>query len=266
MPNPNTASSASPQTIAAAAREVSASAAEGPLKTQILLIDEAGILRDGLCALLQSDRGLEVAAVAGSRREAMQALAALSPHLVIMDFSVTLKTGPETLSQLKRWPRLQVLVLTLRHDEPLIAAALRAGADGWYVLKNESRTELFLAVQRITAGHPYISPPALQKLTTPNSRPGERPSEVSGNRRVSPSKSDHRGQATYLKAARRRGRCPCCNATMPPLNHVPSQGAYAHTAPRTVVPIARDGGIARAACCCDDARQIDAFRSRAPCA
>lgn len=168
----------SPQAIAATAREPAARAATGQLKTQILLIDEPGILRDGLCALLQSDPGLEVAAIAGSRREAMQALTALSPQLVIMDFSVVLKTGPETVSQLKRrWARLRILVLTFRHDEQLIAAALRAGADG-YVLKNESRTELFMAVQRITAGHPYISPPALQKVTMANSRTGERASEA----------------------------------------------------------------------------------------
>ena len=118
---------------------------------KILLIDEAGILRDGLCALLQSEKGIEVAAVAGSAREAMQALTQLQPQLVIMDFSAVLKTEPETITQLKRrWPELRVLVLTLRRDEALIEAAFRAGADA-YLHKNDSRSELFTAVQRLAA-------------------------------------------------------------------------------------------------------------------
>lgn len=124
---------------------------------KILLVDEAGILRDGLCALLQSEKGVEVAAVAGSAREAMQALTQLQPQLVIMDFSSVLKTEPETITQIKRrWPELRVLVLTLRRDEALIEAVFRAGADA-YLHKNDTRAELFNTVQRLAASSGYGS-------------------------------------------------------------------------------------------------------------
>lgn len=129
---------------------------------KLLLVDEAGILRDGLCALLQSEKGVEVAAVAGSAREAMQALTQLQPQLVIMDFSSVLKTEPETITQMKRrWPALRVLVLTLRRDEALIEAVFRAGADA-YLHKNDSRTELFTTVQRLagTSGYGPQTPSA----------------------------------------------------------------------------------------------------------
>jgi two-component system, NarL family, nitrate/nitrite response regulator NarL len=127
---------------------------------KILLVDEAGILRDGLCALLQAEKGIEVAAVAGSAREATQALTQLQPQLVIMDFSAVLKTEPETITQLKRrWPELRVLVLTLRRDEGFIEAAFRAGADA-YLHKNDSRSELFTTVQRLAASSGRDVPPA----------------------------------------------------------------------------------------------------------
>lgn len=130
-------------------------------KTRILLIDDAGILRDGLCALLQSETGLEVVAVAGNRGEAMRTVRQLKPQLVIMDFSHTLRTGPSTIAQLKRrWPEVRVLVLTLLREGPLIEASLRAGADG-YLHKNESRTELFAAVQRLARGKSYVRIPGL---------------------------------------------------------------------------------------------------------
>ena len=123
-------------------------------------------MRDGLVALLEADGTMDVISAAGSRREALQVLAQIRPHLVLMDFSVALKTGPETIAQLKRrWPDLRVLVLTLRRDEQFLEDALRAGADG-YVLKSDSRADLFNGIRRVAVGKAFISSAALDKMVT----------------------------------------------------------------------------------------------------
>jgi two-component system, NarL family, response regulator NreC len=135
-------------------------------KTRVLVADEAGITRDGLCALLQSDDALEVVAATVIRLEALQALTTAQPDVIVIDFAADLKAGPETIAHLKRrWPEVRVLVLTVRRDETFIEAALRAGADG-YVLKTDSRAELFSAVHRIASGKGYISPSALDRMVT----------------------------------------------------------------------------------------------------
>jgi DNA-binding NarL/FixJ family response regulator len=122
---------------------------------QVLLIEEPGILRDGLCALLQSV-GVTVVAAAASPREALQALNQFKPQVVILDFAPALKTSPATIRQFKRrWPDLRTLVLTLRRDTALIDSAVAAGADG-YLHKNETRAELFAALQRLVAGKRYL--------------------------------------------------------------------------------------------------------------
>lgn len=147
--------------------------AESAGKTQILVIDEPGIMRDGLCALLRSDPRIELVAATSGRREALQALADTTPQLVLMDFSPSLRTSPETITLVKRrWPQVRVLVLTLRRDEQFVHAALRAGADG-YVLKNDARSELFTAIKRITAGKSYISPAALDNLVIVYAQPAD---------------------------------------------------------------------------------------------
>jgi len=133
--------------------------------TPILLIDEPGIPRDGLCALLESDSALEVIAVASGRREALQALRAAQPQVVVMDFSVDPAAGRETIAYIKRrWPRVGVLVL-IQPGHEHIEAALRAGADG-YVLLDEDCDQLFDAVRRVAAGKDYISPAALGRMVT----------------------------------------------------------------------------------------------------
>jgi DNA-binding NarL/FixJ family response regulator len=127
-------------------------------KTQILIVDEEGIMRDGLCALLMSDSTLEIVGAASSGREAVQAAAGVRPDVIVIDFSMAMKTGPETIANLKRrWPDARVLVLTFRHEDHFIDAVLRAGADG-YVLKNDSRTELFAAIRSVAGGKSHFSP------------------------------------------------------------------------------------------------------------
>jgi two-component system response regulator NreC len=143
-------------------------------KTRVLVADEAGIMRDGLCALLQSDDTLEVVAATTTHREAVQTLTTAQPDVIVIDFAADLKSGPETIAYLKRrWPEVRVLVLTVRRDETFIETALRAGADG-YVLKTDSRAELFNAVHRIASGKGYISPSALDRMVTAYAKTSDR--------------------------------------------------------------------------------------------
>ena len=160
--------------MAAAPKAAPAASEPGLRKTRVLVADEAGILRDGLCALLQSDDALEVVAATAIQREALQTLTIDQPDVAIVDFAMDLRSGPETIAHLKRrWPEVRVLVLTVRRDETFIETALRAGADG-YVLKSDSRAELFNAVHRIAAGKGYISPSALDRMVTAYARTSER--------------------------------------------------------------------------------------------
>ena len=133
--------------------------------TTVMLIDDPGIPRDGLCALLESDSAVEVIAVAAGRREAVRALRDAQPHVVVIDLSVDVLQGRETIVHIKRrWPRVGVLAL-LQPGREHIEAALRAGADG-YVLLDEECAELFNAVQRIASGRGYISPATLDRMVT----------------------------------------------------------------------------------------------------
>src|SRR6266436_7415659 len=138
-------------------------------------------MRDGLCALLQSDDALEVVAATAIRGDALQTLTTAQPDIIIIDFAADIKSGPETIAQVRRrWPDVRVLVLTVRRDETFIETALRAGADG-YVLKTDSRTELFNAVHRIVSGKGYISPSALDRMVTAYAKTSDRPGRRRGS-------------------------------------------------------------------------------------
>lgn len=130
--------------------------------THILIIDAEGLARDGLCALLQRDEALHVDGAFSSAREALRAGSELHPQVIIMDFALALKAGPQTVTHVKRrWPQAGVLVLAPAADGQAIEAARRAGADG-FVLRNDQRAELFNALEALTERRHYISKSVLE--------------------------------------------------------------------------------------------------------
>jgi two-component system, NarL family, response regulator NreC len=136
-------------------------------KTHILVIDSEGLARDGLCALLACEEGLSLAPACDSVREALRARATeRAPDVLIVDFPLAMKSGPQTLLHLKRrWPRASVLVLSQSREGQAIEAARRAGADG-YVLRNDQRAELFNAIRTLALKKHYISASVLEPAAT----------------------------------------------------------------------------------------------------
>lgn len=148
----------------------------GPLsaKCRVLICDDHGIMRDALRALLESEHGFEIVAVADNGRDAVRQAALLQPDLVLMDLSMPHMDGLSALRELKkRCASTHVLVLTMHKTEGHIRAALRAGARG-YVIKDGSRAELIMAVREVLRGKTFISPAVADCIITDREgRPGE---------------------------------------------------------------------------------------------
>ena len=127
-------------------------------KTQrILIADDHALFRACIRELLTKDPGMEVVGEAGNGREAIRAVAQISPHLVLMDLTMPEMNGMEAITEIKqRWPEVQVLVMTLHKAEDYVHAALKAGASG-YILKDATEAEFRLAIRAVLQGKTYLS-------------------------------------------------------------------------------------------------------------
>ncbi len=135
-----------------------------PDPCKVLIADDPGIMRDGLCGLLESDGSVEVAGAVASGPQALSQIEESEPDLLIIEIGPSGSAGIETIVAVKRrWPEVRVLVLTFRKEDVCIEAALRAGADG-YLLKNDNRAELFTALRALTDGKPYLSPIVYERV------------------------------------------------------------------------------------------------------
>jgi len=137
-----------------------------PRNSRILIADNHGIMRDGLCALLAGLDGVEIVGTAANGADTLRAVDETTPDMLIVDFSCCATTGTDLIGQIKkRRPELRILVLTFHKEDYLIEAALRAGADG-YVLKNEDRAQLFCAINMLSEGKRYLSVAISERVTS----------------------------------------------------------------------------------------------------
>jgi DNA-binding NarL/FixJ family response regulator len=135
-------------------------------KQRILIVEDHTLLRAGLRALLSQDPHIEIVGELDNGRDAVKSIAALSPHLVLMDLAMPGCNGFEGIVEIKkRYPNVKILVLTLHKTEEYVHESLRAGADG-YILKDASHDELRVAIRSVLNGKTYLSPDISGKVIT----------------------------------------------------------------------------------------------------
>ena len=135
-----------------------------PDKVRILLVDDQRLMREGLRTLLELEPDLQVAGEAGDGQAALDAYAALAPHVVLMDIRMPGMDGVEATRRLReRWPQARVIILTTFDDDASVFEGLRAGALG-YLLKDVSGHELAEAVRTVAGGGALIEPSVARRV------------------------------------------------------------------------------------------------------
>ena len=126
-------------------------------KTKIVVVDDHPIVRQGLTELLNREDDLMVCGQAEDAHQAMQAIKALKPDMIIVDISLKETSGMELIKDIKaRYPSLSVLALSM-HDESMYAErVLRAGAEG-YIMKAEATENIVMAIRKVLSGQIYLS-------------------------------------------------------------------------------------------------------------
>ncbi|MCD6733874.1 MAG: response regulator [Burkholderiaceae bacterium] len=131
---------------------------------RLLVVDDHTLFRRGLVALLATESDLVVAGEAADAGEATRRARELQPDVILLDNHLPGVTGIAALAGLKEAaPAAKVLMLTVSEDEADLAAALRAGAQG-YVLKTIDGDMLAQAIRGTMRGESVVSPEMTGKL------------------------------------------------------------------------------------------------------
>jgi len=118
-------------------------------KIKVFLVDDHEIFRNGLRQLVNGERDMEVVGEAGDGEEALQALSALVPDVIIMDIRMPGINGVETSQViLKQQPQSKILFFSLFDNPDYVISALEMGASG-YILKDTSNKIFLNAIRTV---------------------------------------------------------------------------------------------------------------------
>jgi len=133
-------------------------------KTRIVLVEDHGMVRQGLKTLLSSNSDYKIVGEAEDGLSAIRCIMKHKPCLVIIDLRLPKMSGLEVIANIKKQsPAVKILVLTAHKSEELVHAALSAGVNG-FISKSGSYTELDIAIKSVLAGKTYLCPEVSGKV------------------------------------------------------------------------------------------------------
>jgi DNA-binding NarL/FixJ family response regulator len=126
-------------------------------KIRVFLINDCHALMSSVEAILNDSENIEVVGQANSAALAEQLIRRIkTPDVVVADVSVCEKLGADLTKLIKtEFPRIKVIVLSMRDDFINISAMIKSGATG-YLLKNVKGHELHKAINKVMHNETYI--------------------------------------------------------------------------------------------------------------
>lgn len=132
---------------------------------KIVVADDHHILLDGLKALLQKQKDVEVAAMYDNGLDLYNELGATVPQVALVDISMPGLGGQELTIKIKEnYPSINVIALSMYDDAGHIMDMIEAGVSG-YLLKNVNDKELLEAIRAVALGKMYFSSEVSEKIT-----------------------------------------------------------------------------------------------------
>ena len=128
------------------------------MPARILVVDDHEIVREGIRTLIaRSRRGWQICGEARDGEEALEAVRALKPDVVILDITMPKMSGLEAAPRIaKLGLGCRVLMFTMHDSERLSTEVRQAEAQG-LVLKSQAARDLVRAVDRLLDGGTFFS-------------------------------------------------------------------------------------------------------------
>lgn len=119
---------------------------------RVAIVEDRPDVRRGLAELLGGTAGFDAVGAYESAELALESLATVSADVVMMDIELPGMSGIDATREIRRrWPSMQVMMLTVYEDDERIFRSLQAGATG-YVLKKTRPDQLVRDIETLFHG------------------------------------------------------------------------------------------------------------------
>jgi DNA-binding NarL/FixJ family response regulator len=151
-----------------------------PNQITVLLAEDHAIVRQGLCALLNTDGHFKIVGQARTGREAVLLAESLKPDVILMDIAMPVLNGLEATRQiLAANPAAKVVILSAHSDDEYIERTSAVGVVG-FLEKQTSAEILTKAIREVAKGNQFFSP-SIAKRMSDEGKPRDRNGVLKAN-------------------------------------------------------------------------------------
>ena len=148
---------------------------------KVLIVEDHPIVREGVTAVLERERDIDVVGAAGTIGEGLRLAAQLNPDVVLLDLKLPDAGDFDGVASFARENR-SIVVFTAYDADDDVFRAIRGGARG-YLLKGSPAADIAEAVRQVHAGESYLSPRIAAKLVKGVTQPRGRNGPLSARER-----------------------------------------------------------------------------------
>jgi len=122
------------------------------------MVDKQALFREGVCALLETNKDVEIVGGATNGEEAIEMVREQIPDVVLVDMDLPTMDGAEVTQHIrKKNSDIKVLIFTEYEDRDHILSGLKAGANG-YIPKRAAASDLVSAILAVYQGGCFLYP------------------------------------------------------------------------------------------------------------
>lgn len=124
---------------------------------RILLVDDRGLVRAGLRALLERSSAMKIIGEAANKHQMLRLARQRRPDVIVLDAALPNGNGLHATALLHRrqQPQIPVILLCTVSNGDHAARAFQASASGFVLIKSKPR-ELTAAIRHVMKGIPYV--------------------------------------------------------------------------------------------------------------
>jgi two-component system response regulator DevR len=132
--------------------------------TRVLIVEDHQVVAEGLAALINGQKDMEVVGHVGSVADSIARTAELQPDLVLVDFRLTDGTGADAATGIREMrPETKLIFLTREDSDAARFAALESGASA-FIHKSRAAQEVVEAIRTVAQGGSLFTPRTISQL------------------------------------------------------------------------------------------------------
>ena len=133
-------------------------------KIKLLLIEDNGLLKDGILKILKHHKDIVIIAGSEDGASSLQKIKKLKPTVILLELGLSSQNSLEVVEMVKReFPQSRIIVMDLAPLQADILQFVKAGANG-FILKDASLNDFLATIRNVADGSTVLPPTLVNSL------------------------------------------------------------------------------------------------------